>query len=89
MISGLMIAVASLFGIRIVIQERDEQPQTFMYLRRGQADAVILVHRLDHVVDEFLEQRILELGLVERPRAFPEHGMPHARDFQNGHSSKL
>ena len=35
----------------------DEQPQAFVHLRRRQPDAVVLAHRLDHVVDELLDAR--------------------------------
>ena len=56
-----------------------------MYLRRRQPDAVILMHRLDHVVDQLLHERVAEGRLVERLGALPEHGVPHARDFQDRH----
>ena len=58
MISGLMSAMASLFGVGLLVEQRDEQAQALVHLRRRQPDAVILVHRLDHVVDELLHQRI-------------------------------
>ena len=53
MISGLMIA--GRLRVRILVEQRDEQAQALVHLRRGQADAVILVHRVDHVVDELLD----------------------------------
>ena len=60
-----------------------------MHLRRRQPDAVILVHRLDHVVDELLHERIAERRLVERPRARAEHRVPHPRHFENRTSREL
>ena len=47
---------------------RDEEAQALVHLRRRQPDAGVLVHRLDHVVDELLQQRIAELVLLDRPR---------------------
>ena len=58
MMSGLMITVASLSGSGSSSRSATNSRTTFVDLRRSQADAVILVHRLDHVVDELLEQRI-------------------------------
>ena len=70
---------------RIVIEQRDEQPHPLVDLRRRQSDAVILMHRLDHVVDQLLDQRAAEGRLVERLRALSEDRTPHARDFENRH----
>ena len=42
-----------------------------------------------HVVDELLDGRALDLVLLEGTRLRAQHRMPHARDFQNGHSHKL
>ena len=49
-------------GIRVLVvivagvERGDEQPQALVHLRRRQADAVILDHRLDHVVDQLLDR---------------------------------
>jgi hypothetical protein len=39
----------------------DEDPEAFVDLRRCQANAVVLGHRVDHVVDEFLDRGALDL----------------------------
>ena len=46
------------FRTGVILEQCDEQSQTFVHLRRCQADPVILVHRVDHVVDQLLHQRI-------------------------------
>ena len=60
-----------------------------MNLRTGQTDAVILVHRFDHIVDEFLHEWIPKIGFLDRTRARAQHGMSHARYLEDGHRSKL
>ena len=62
-ISGLISAIS---GTRVARLRRprpssggeagDEQAHALVHLRRGQADAVILAHRLDHVVDQLLDR---------------------------------
>ena len=76
---GLLLAVFSR------IERRDKHAQPFVHLRRRQADAVILGHRVEHVVDELLHRRGLDIAPFDRPRFGPQHGMPHARDLQDGH----
>ena len=51
----------------------------------GEPDAVVLLHRLDHVVDESLNSRALDLSAIDGAGLGPKHGMAHARDFQNRH----
>ena len=51
----------------------------------GEADAVILVHRLDHVVDELLDDGVAEVRLLELPCAPAQNRVPHARDFEDRH----
>src|SRR5258705_7729588 len=75
--------------VGVLVQQCDEQAQPFVHLRRGEADAVLLVHRVDHVVDQFLERCALDVGFVERPRAFTEDRMAHARDFEDRHEARL
>ncbi len=77
------------FRTRILLEQRHEDSNVLVHLRPGQADAVVLVHRLDHVVDELLQQHVPQLRRLHGSRAFPQHGMSHARDFQNGHEGRL
>ena len=56
-----------------------------MNLRRRQADAVVLVHGIDHVVDQLLHRRILELGALDGTRPLAQNRMTHAGDFQQRH----
>ena len=44
-----------------------EQADALVHLRRGEADALILGHRLEHVVDQLLDARRLDLADVDRP----------------------
>ena len=47
--------------IRVFIQQRDKDAQPLVHLRTGETDAVVLVHRVEHVVDQFLNGRALEI----------------------------
>jgi hypothetical protein len=69
----------------LVVEQRHEQTQSFVDLRARQADTVIFVHGVDHVVDQLLDERIAQIRLLQRPGPLAEHGMSHARDFQDGH----
>ena len=72
--------------VRIVtIEAGDKQPHAFVHLRRGQTNAVILDHRLDHVVDQLLDDRIANVAALERPRLLAKHRVTHARDLQDRH----
>ena len=64
----------------------DEEPHAFVDLRRRQSNSLVLLHRLEHVVDELLDLRRADLGRMERAGLRAEDGMPHARDFQNRHT---
>jgi hypothetical protein len=56
-----------------------------VHLRRGQAGAVVLVHGLEHVVDEPLDVRGRD-GLGRHGLGdLPQHWMTQARDLQDGH----
>ena len=68
-------------AVGLVGQQRDKQPQTLVNLRCREPNPVILVHRLHHVVDQLLGQRVAEVGGRDRTRRFAQHGMAHARDF--------
>ena len=57
----------------------------FVNLRRRQADTVVLVHGVDHVVDELLHRRVLQLRALDLPRAGAQHRMAHAGDLQQRH----
>ena len=57
-----------------------------MDLWGGQADALVLVHRLEHVVDELLDSRRSNLAGIERARGGAKHGVSHARYLQNRHA---
>ena len=50
--AGLLFVVG-----RIILHSRDEDAHALVHLRGGETDAVVLAHRLDHVVDEFLDVR--------------------------------
>jgi hypothetical protein len=56
-----------------------------VHLRGGEARAVVLGHRLQHVVDQ-----VLDLGRADALRRYrlgdpAEHGMPEAGDLEHGH----
>ena len=67
------------------VERGDEEADAFVHLRRGEADAVILGHRLDHVVDEPLNRCAQQPGPIERAGSTAEHRVPHARHLENGH----
>ena len=71
------------------IERDDEQAHAFVHLRRRQTDAVVLGHRVHHVVDEPLNRRALDAAPLDGLRPCPQHRMPHARDFQDGHSRRI
>src|SRR6185312_89822 len=71
------------------LEDADEDAEALVDLRRGEADAVILGHRVQHVVDEVLEYRMLDVGRGQRPGFGTEDRMPHVRDFQNRHASSI
>ena len=79
--------VLASFGIVAAVEHGHEDTEALMHLRAGQADPAVLVHGVDHVVDEFLEARVLDLGALERAGLLPQHRMPHARDLQDGHAA--
>ena len=76
-------------AVRLVLEQCDEQAQARVDLRRCQSDPVVLVHGLEHVVDELLHHWIAEVALLDQPAALAEHGMPHPRDFQYRHERRL
>ena len=71
----------------IFVQQRHKQAEPFVHLRRRQSHTVILVHRVDHVVDQLLHQRIVQIRLRHRSRPLPQNGMAHARDLENRHKN--
>ena len=89
-ITGLMNTIGSLSGDNgssfVRRDGRHEDAQPFVNLRRRQADAVVLVHGVDHVVDQLLHRRLLQLGAFDLLRARAEDRMAHAGDFQERHS---
>src|SRR3989449_3368749 len=56
-----------------------------VHLVAGQAGPVVLVHGLDHVVDEPLEGRRADRLDGHRLRLHAQHRMPQPGDFQDGH----
>ncbi len=75
-------------GLLIVLRRRKarhEQPHALVHLRRREPDALILVHRLEHVVDELLDGSGADFGGIQRSSARPKHGVTHAGDLQNRH----
>src|SRR5947208_11688883 len=75
--------------VDVLLEHPDEDAQPLVHLRTGETNAVVLVHRVEHVVDEFLNDGALDVGLVERPRALTEDRMAHPRDFQDRHEARL
>ena len=73
----------------VVVDAGHKQPNTFMHLRPGQSDPLAIVHGVKHVIDEPLNSRGQDLVDFKRTRALAQHGMPHARDLQDGHESGL
>ena len=72
-------------GVVAAVEHGHEHAQALVHLRRRQADAVVLVHRLDHVVDELLEARIPDLGTLDGAGGPPQHRVSHAGDLEDGH----
>src|SRR4029079_18933339 len=64
----------------------NKNPQRFMHLRRRESDSLVLLHRLEHVVDELLDCRGPNLRRVHRASLRAQHRMLHARDLQNRHT---
>ena len=64
----------------------DEDAHGLVHLRRRQPDARVFVHRLEHVVDELLDDRRSDRLRRHRLRLGPQDWMPHAGDLQDGHA---
>jgi len=71
--------------VAFAVDAGDEEAHALVDLRRGEADAFVLGHRLDHVVDQFLEDRGTDLGRIQFAGTRAQHGMAHACDFENRH----
>ena len=71
------------------VELRHEQADALVHLRRGEPDTAVLDHRFDHVVDQLLHRRGLELASFQGPGDGSQHGMPHARHLQNGHNREI
>jgi hypothetical protein len=67
----------------------DEDPHAFVHLRTGQPDAVILAHRLDHVVDQFLHRRRRDVFRIEGLGLGPQDRVAKARHFQDRHVERI
>ncbi len=65
----------------IVLEIDDEEAFADIDLRRGEADARRMVHRLEHIVDELLEERIAEFVHRHFFGDFAERRMPVLDDF--------
>jgi hypothetical protein len=63
----------------------NKQSDIHVHLGRGEACAAVLAHRRDHVVDQLLKRRGLDLAAIERSRFLAKHGVAHSRDFQDRH----
>ena len=77
------------FG-RLVIVRRieagDEQPHVLVHLWSRQPHPVILRHRFQHIVDELLYERALDVGFLDEARFRTQDRVAHARDLQDGHN---
>jgi hypothetical protein len=60
-----------------------------MHLRAGESNPVVFLHGFDHVVDEFLNSRTLDISTVDRTSLGPQDGVAHVRDFQNRHDLRI
>ncbi len=66
---------------------QDGQLLRHVDLGGGQTDPGILVHGLDHIVDQALKLRAWnDLG-GNRPSGSAQHRMPETADFQNSHAT--
>ncbi len=54
-----------------------------VHLRRRQPDAVVLPHGLDHIVDQALDVR--RLDVLHRLGGDPQNRVAQVGDFQDGH----
>src|SRR3954466_8728519 len=70
-------------------EPRDEQGRALVHLRRREAEGRILLHRLEHVVDELLDARRLDVGGIDRLGARAQHGMSHPRHLQDRHTGSI
>ena len=60
-----------------------------MDLRGREADTVVLVHGVDHVVNQLLQGRLLQLGALDFPGPRSKDRMAHAGDFEERHALEL
>jgi hypothetical protein len=56
-----------------------------MDLGRRKSNASILIHRLDHVVHEFLHGRGLDFPAIDLSSLSPKDRMSHARNLEYRH----
>ncbi len=73
----------------VVVDTGHKQSDALMHLRTGQSDSLAIVHGVKHVIDEPLNSWGRDLVDFERTSALAQHGMPHARDLQDGHEFGL
>jgi hypothetical protein len=64
----------------------DEDAQRLVNLRRREADTVVFVHGVDHVVNQLLQRSQLQLRAIDLARADAQHWMAHAGNLQQRHS---
>ena len=69
-ISGTPLRSSSSSSSVVGREAGDEQPHALVHLRRRQPDALILAHRLEHVVDELLDARRARSRPASIGRAF-------------------
>jgi hypothetical protein len=69
--------------MRVTLEDRDLLRD--VHLRAGETDADVLVHGLDHVVDETLSLGPRDLGARNGLRDPPEHRMTQPGHLQDRH----
>ena len=66
---------------------KHDDPIGGVHLRRGDAGAAGILHRLDHVLDELAQPgglRVFDLG-----GAGAQHRVPHAGNLQQSHGANM
>ena len=78
---------AGLVGVAGVVLDLDHRDaHGLVHLVGGQAGAVGVAHRVDHVVDEPLHLRRRQLVGRQLAGPLPEHRVPHGGDLADGHA---
>ena len=79
--------IAGHLGDPLVRNPEDDNPVWLVDLRRGDAGAPGILHRLDHVLDE--PAYPWGRRIIDRARGAAQYWVPHAGDFQQSHGRNM